>query len=210
MFLAVSRHQSCLKLDSCWCFYIVRNAVPGRWDSAGIEIPSQCRSHLTSFKVKKASIVSSFIVSGIDINSCEPCWAINVCEASYDFECFYHVITSSPLFQGHHVEFKCNLSSYTLQLVSPDTFLIALFWTFSRTSLSAADQGDQEGGIKNDLRIIWSLYKMIAYIMNFVHNDRFGLLMMIYTPSKLIYSSVHIDRVYHFIRDHFTRIPLYT
>ena len=34
--------------------------------------------------------------------------------------------------------------------------------------------------------------------------------MMIYKPSKLIYSSVHIDRVYHFIRDHFSRIPLYT
>ena len=33
---------------------------------------------------------------------------------------------------------------------------------------------------------------------------------MIYKPSKLIYSSVHIDRVFHFIRDHFTRIPLYT
>ena len=33
---------------------------------------------------------------------------------------------------------------------------------------------------------------------------------MIYKPSKLIYSSVHIDRVYHFIRDHFPRIPLYT
>ena len=30
--------------------------------------------------------------------------------------------------------------------------------------------------------------------------------MMIYKPSKLIYSSVHIDRVYHFIRDHFSRI----
>ena len=37
-----------------------------------------------------------------------------------------------------------------------------------------------------------------------------GLFMMIYKPSKLIYSSVHIDRVYHLIRDHFTRIPLYT
>ena len=34
--------------------------------------------------------------------------------------------------------------------------------------------------------------------------------MMIYKPSKLIYSSVHIDRVHHFIRDHFSRIPLYT
>ena len=33
--------------------------------------------------------------------------------------------------------------------------------------------------------------------------------MMIYKPSKLIYSSVHIDRVYHFIQDHFSRIPLY-
>ena len=38
----------------------------------------------------------------------------------------------------------------------------------------------------------------------------YGLFMMIYKPSKLIYSSVHIDRVYHFIRDHFSRIPLYT
>ena len=36
----------------------------------------------------------------------------------------------------------------------------------------------------------------------------YGLFMMIYKPSKLIYSSVHIDRVYHFIRDHFS--PLYT
>ena len=34
--------------------------------------------------------------------------------------------------------------------------------------------------------------------------------MMIYKPSKLIYSSVHIDLVYHFIRDHFSRIPIYT
>ena len=38
----------------------------------------------------------------------------------------------------------------------------------------------------------------------------YGLFMMIYKLSKLIYSSVHIDRVYHFIRDHFSRIPLYT
>ena len=38
----------------------------------------------------------------------------------------------------------------------------------------------------------------------------YGLFMMIYKPSKLIYSSVHIDRVYNFIRDHFSRIPLYT
>ena len=54
------------------------------------------------------------------------------------------------------------------------------------------------GAIKNDLRTVWSPYKMIAYIM------------MIYKPSKLIYSCVHIDRVYNFLRDHFTRIPLYT
>ena len=38
----------------------------------------------------------------------------------------------------------------------------------------------------------------------------YGLFMMIYKPSKLIYSSVHIDRVYHFIRDNFSKIPLYT
>ena len=38
----------------------------------------------------------------------------------------------------------------------------------------------------------------------------YGLFMMIYKPSKLIYSSVHIDLVYHFIRDHFSRIPIYT
>ena len=38
----------------------------------------------------------------------------------------------------------------------------------------------------------------------------YGLFMMIYKPSKLICSSVHIDRVYHFILDHFSRIPLYT
>ena len=31
----------------------------------------------------------------------------------------------------------------------------------------------KQGAIKNDLRTIWSPYKMIAYIMNFVHNDRF-------------------------------------
>ena len=37
----------------------------------------------------------------------------------------------------------------------------------------------------------------------------YGLFMMIYKPAKLIYSSVHIDRVYHFIRDHFSRIPFY-
>ena len=30
----------------------------------------------------------------------------------------------------------------------------------------------------------------------------YGLFMTIYKPSKLIYSSVHIDRVYHFKRDH--------
>ena len=38
----------------------------------------------------------------------------------------------------------------------------------------------------------------------------YGLFRMIYKPSKSIYSSVHIERVYHFIRDHFSRIPLYT
>ena len=38
----------------------------------------------------------------------------------------------------------------------------------------------------------------------------YGLFMMINKPSKLIYSSVHIDREYHFVRDHFSRIPLYT
>ena len=66
-----------------------------------------------------------------------------------------------------------------------------------------------QGAIINDIRAIWSSYKMIAYIMIFVHNDRL-LFMMIYKPSKLMYSSVHIDRIYHFIRDHFSRIPLYT
>ena len=35
----------------------------------------------------------------------------------------------------------------------------------------------------------------------------YGLFMMIYKTSKLIYSSVHIDRVYYFIRKFF--IPLY-
>ena len=39
--------------------------------------------------------------------------------------------------------------------------------------------------------------------MNFVHNDRYVLFMMIYKPSKLIYSSVHIDRLYHFIQRSF-------
>ena len=38
----------------------------------------------------------------------------------------------------------------------------------------------------------------------------YGLFMMIYKPSKLIYSSVPIDRLYNFIPDHFSRIPLYT
>ena len=38
----------------------------------------------------------------------------------------------------------------------------------------------------------------------------YRLFMMIYKPSKLIYSSVHIDRVYQFKRDHFSRIQLYT
>ena len=47
------------------------------------------------------------------------------------------------------------------------------------------------GAIKNDLRTIWSPYKMIAYKMNFVHNDRFRAVI-------LIYSSVHIDRLYQF------------
>ena len=32
----------------------------------------------------------------------------------------------------------------------------------------------------------------------------YGLFMMIYKPSNLIYSSVHIDRVYNFILDHFS------
>ena len=31
----------------------------------------------------------------------------------------------------------------------------------------------------------------------------YGLFMMMYKPSKLIYSSVHIDRLYHFIRRSF-------
>ena len=40
----------------------------------------------------------------------------------------------------------------------------------------------------------------------------YGLFMMIYKPSKLIYSSVHIDRIVYIILyvDHFSRIPLYT
>ena len=39
----------------------------------------------------------------------------------------------------------------------------------------------------------------------------YGLFMMTYKPSKLIYSSVHIDRVYIILYgDHFSRIPLYT
>ena len=47
--------------------------------------------------------------------------------------------------------------------------------------------------------------------MIFVHNDRLRTVHDdIYKPSKLIYSSVHIDRAYHFIRDHFSRIPSYT
>ena len=62
-----------------------------------------------------------------------------------------------------------------------------------------------DGAMINNIRAIWYSYKMIAYIM-----IDYGLFMMIYKPSKLIYSSVHIDRVYHFIRDHFSRIPLYT
>ena len=51
----------------------------------------------------------------------------------------------------------------------------------------------------------WSRIKWTSCIM-----IDYGLFRMIYKPSKLIYRSVHINRVYHFIRDHFTRIPLYT
>ena len=67
---------------------------------------------------------------------------------------------------------------------------------------------DQNEAMINDIHVIWSSYKMIAYIMCIMID--YGLFMMIYKPSKLVYSSVHIGRVYHFIRDHFTRIPLYT
>ena len=38
----------------------------------------------------------------------------------------------------------------------------------------------------------------------------YGVFMMIYKPSKLIYSRVYIDWVYDSKRDHFSRIPLYT
>ena len=38
----------------------------------------------------------------------------------------------------------------------------------------------------------------------------YGLFMMVYKQSKFIYSRVHIDSVYHFIRKSFSRIPLYT
>ena len=54
--------------------------------------------------------------------------------------------------------------------------------------------------VQSDLRTKWYSCIMIDC----------GLFMMIYKPSKLIYSSVHIDRVYHFMRYHFSRIPLYT
>ena len=49
-----------------------------------------------------------------------------------------------------------------------------------------------------------------SYIMIFVHNDHLRTVHDDIQPSKLIYSSVHIDRVYNFIRDHFSRIPLYS
>ena len=48
-----------------------------------------------------------------------------------------------------------------------------------------------EGAVKRDLRAIWSLYKMISYIMIFVHNVDGPL-------NKIdIYKCVHIDRIYH-------------
>ena len=80
------------------------------------------------------------------------------------------------------------------------TYLTTSIWLIvgvGRGGMSGRGGGYVEGAMINDIRAIWSSYKMIAYIM-------------IYQPSKLIYSSVHVDRVYHFIRDHFTRIPLYT
>ena len=55
---------------------------------------------------------------------------------------------------------------------------------------------DSEGAMINDIRAIWSSYKMIAYIMIFVHNDRLRTV-QIDEPSKLIYSSVlfHLDYI---------------
>ena len=79
--------------------------------------------------------------------------------------------------------------------------LISLF-------LSEQTLCQQHGAIKMtyvqfDRRTKWSRIKLTSWIM-----IDYGLFRMIYKPSKLIYSSVHIDRVYHFIRKFF--IPLYT
>ena len=42
-----------------------------------------------------------------------------------------------------------------------------------RAPKNAADEkGEREGAMINDIREICSSYKMIAYIMIFVHNDR--------------------------------------
>ena len=51
-----------------------------------------------------------------------------------------------------------------------------------------------------------------AYIMIFVHNDRLRTVHddIQTVKIKLIYCSVHINRVFHFIRDNFSRIQLYT
>ena len=56
--------------------------------------------------------------------------------------------------------------------------------------------------VQFDRRTKWSRIKWTSCIM-----IDYGLFRMIYKQSKLIYSSVHIDRVYHFIRKFF--IPLY-
>ena len=58
-----------------------------------------------------------------------------------------------------------------------------------------------DGAIKNDLRTIWSPYKMIAYIMNFVHNDRlltaYWLSISFYTGSFYTYTNIYVG---HFWR----------
>ena len=51
------------------------------------------------------------------------------------------------------------------------------------------------------------LYGIFLHVYHYI---RRSFLTDPFKPSKLIYSSVHIDRLYHFIRDHFSRIPLYT
>ena len=57
--------------------------------------------------------------------------------------------------------------------------------------------------VQFDRRTKWSRIKWTSCIM-----IDYGLFRMIYKPSKLIYSSVHIDRVFHFLRRSFFTITI--